>query len=180
MNTPGSANPIPHLWFVITDPEPATHLCAVVSLTTLRGDKDQTVVLGPSDHPYISRPSVIHYIGALIVIETRLAALVAVGGAVPSYRGPLRRRGRRGRDGRRDRRRARERHPRGRAAMRGVGGSETGAGPGVRRRGRPRLSAWRVTLSTATHRADRPRSPVAPRRFARRHPACDRSRRPPS
>ena len=77
MNTPGSANPIPHLWFVITDPEPATHLCAVVSLTTLRGDKDQTVVLGPSDHPYISRPSVIHYIGALIVIETRLAALVA-------------------------------------------------------------------------------------------------------
>jgi hypothetical protein len=79
MKTPGSANPIPHLWFVITEPDPATNLCAVVSLTTLRGDKDQTVVLGPSDHTYISRSSVIHYIGALIVNEARLSALLAAG-----------------------------------------------------------------------------------------------------
>jgi hypothetical protein len=67
MRTPGSANPIEHLWFVITEPDVTTHHCAMVNLTTLRGDKDQTVVLGIADHDYISHPSVVHYIGARIV-----------------------------------------------------------------------------------------------------------------
>ena len=70
-------NPVPHLWFVITDPDPATHLCAMVSLTTLKNDKDQTVVLHPGEHPFIMRTSTIYFSGAIVVdvrvIETRIA-----------------------------------------------------------------------------------------------------------
>lgn len=79
MLTPGSANPIPHLWFVITDPDPVTYLCAMVSLTTLRGDKDRTVVLQPADHPFITHSSVVHYIGAVIVDARRITTLLKAG-----------------------------------------------------------------------------------------------------
>jgi hypothetical protein len=79
MRTPGSSSAIPHLWFVITEPDATTHLCGIVSLTTLRGNKDQTVTLGPSDHPYISHSSVVYYSGALIVDVRRLEALSNAG-----------------------------------------------------------------------------------------------------
>jgi hypothetical protein len=72
MLTPGSGNRIPHLWFIITDPDPVNHLCATVSLTTLKANKDQSVVLGPLDHSFINRASVVHYIGSLIVASRRL------------------------------------------------------------------------------------------------------------
>jgi hypothetical protein len=77
MQTPGSGNPIPHLWFIITEANSETSQCAIVSLTTLRGDKDQTVVLGRSDHSFISHPSVVHYTGARIVDMRLLVSLVA-------------------------------------------------------------------------------------------------------
>jgi hypothetical protein len=70
-------NPIPHLWFVVTEPDPATHLCAMVGLTTLKDDKDQTVLLNPSEHPFVTQTSAVYFSGALIVdvreIETRIA-----------------------------------------------------------------------------------------------------------
>jgi len=77
MTTPGSTNPIPHLWFVITEPDPQSDSCVIVSLTTLRNDKDQTVTLSPSDHPFISHPSVVHYHGALIVNVSAIRKLLA-------------------------------------------------------------------------------------------------------
>lgn len=79
MLTPGSSNPIPHLWFIISEPNPVSHLCAIVSLTTLRGSKDQTVILGSRDHSFISHPSAVHYIGAMLVDMRRLNALVSAG-----------------------------------------------------------------------------------------------------
>jgi hypothetical protein len=79
MQTPGSGNPIPHLWFVITEPDPTSHLCGIVSLTSLKAGKDQTVTLGPSDHSYISHPSVIHYAGSKIVDVRKLKALIDAG-----------------------------------------------------------------------------------------------------
>src|ERR1017187_7893408 len=42
----------PHLWIVVTQPDPQTHLCAIVSVTTLRNSKDQTVILRLGDHPF--------------------------------------------------------------------------------------------------------------------------------
>ncbi len=84
MLTPGSANPIPHLWFVVTEPDAVTRECAVVSLTILRQDKDRTVVLAPADHSFINHPSVVHYSGALIVNADRLVALLLAGTIQPS------------------------------------------------------------------------------------------------
>src|SRR5438477_4382379 len=35
-----------HLWIIVTEPAPDTHKCVIVSVTTLRQNKDQTVTLG--------------------------------------------------------------------------------------------------------------------------------------
>ena len=45
---PGFGNT--HLWVIVTQPDP---LCIIVSLTTLRFSRDQTVVLNAGDHPFI-------------------------------------------------------------------------------------------------------------------------------
>jgi len=42
----------PHLWIVITTPDAVTRQCAIVSVTTLRNSKDQTIILRPGDHPF--------------------------------------------------------------------------------------------------------------------------------
>jgi hypothetical protein len=57
----------PHLWIVITAPDPITRLCAIVSVTTLRNSKDQTIILRPGDHPFIRHESTIFYGDAMIV-----------------------------------------------------------------------------------------------------------------
>jgi hypothetical protein len=78
MQTPGSGNPISHLWFVITEPD-ENGFCVIVSLTTLRYAKDQTVTLVPGDHPYISHASIILYAKPLIVEAQKLKTLIAAG-----------------------------------------------------------------------------------------------------
>jgi len=45
MPAPGGAA-TPHLWIIITQPDPITHECAIVSVTTLRNSKDQTIFSG--------------------------------------------------------------------------------------------------------------------------------------
>ncbi len=79
---------IPHLWILITRPDPETHLCAIVSLTTLRNSKDQTVILRPGDHPFIRHDSTIFYGDALIVDVRRLEAEIAAGLALVRERCP--------------------------------------------------------------------------------------------
>jgi len=39
----------PHLWIVVTEPDPVSNLCGIVSVTTLRNSKDQTVILRVGD-----------------------------------------------------------------------------------------------------------------------------------
>lgn len=63
---------IPHLWIVLTEPDPATHQCVIVNVTTLRYAADQTVILQPGDHPFISHPSVISFADAMIVDVRRI------------------------------------------------------------------------------------------------------------
>ena len=78
MPAPGGAA-TPHFWIVITQPDPDTHLCAIVSVTTLRNSKDQTVILRPGDHPFIRHDSTIFYGDAMIVDARRLEAEIAAG-----------------------------------------------------------------------------------------------------
>lgn len=61
-----------HLWFVLTDPDPETDEVVIVSLTTLRPGKDQTVILRRGDHPFISHESVVAYWDARLVRATEL------------------------------------------------------------------------------------------------------------
>ena len=70
---------MPHLWIVVTQPDPETHLCAIVSVTTSRNSKDQTVILRPGDHPFIRHESTIFYGDAMIVNAPRLDAEIAAG-----------------------------------------------------------------------------------------------------
>ena len=66
----------PHLWIVVTEPDP------VVSVTTLRNSKDQTVILRVGDHPFILHESTIFYGDAMIVDAQRLENQIAAGLAV--------------------------------------------------------------------------------------------------
>lgn len=78
----------PHLWIVITQPDPASHLCAIVSVTTLRNSKDQTVLLKVGDHPFIRHDSTIYYGDAMIVDALRLENEIAAGLALRRDRCP--------------------------------------------------------------------------------------------
>jgi hypothetical protein len=72
----------PHLWIVITEPDPASNLSGIVSVTTLRNSKDQTVILRVGDHPFIRHESTIFYGDAMIVDAQRLENEIAAGLAV--------------------------------------------------------------------------------------------------
>jgi hypothetical protein len=72
----------PHLWIVITEPDTASNLCAVVSVTTLRNSKDQTVILRVGDHPFIRHDSTIFYGDAMIVDAQQLENEIVAGLAV--------------------------------------------------------------------------------------------------
>lgn len=87
MPAPGGAA-TPHLWIVVTQPESQTHLCAIVSVTTLRNSKDQTVILRPGDHPFIRHDSTIFYGDAMIVDARRLDAEIVAGLALVNARCP--------------------------------------------------------------------------------------------
>lgn len=52
---------IPHLWIVVTEPSGTPPEVAIVSLSSDRAGKDTTVRLGPGDHPFIRKPTVVFY-----------------------------------------------------------------------------------------------------------------------
>jgi hypothetical protein len=63
MPAPG-LGPTPHLWILLTEPAPE---CVIVSITTLREGKDQTVILQRGDHPFVRHQTCIFYGDARIV-----------------------------------------------------------------------------------------------------------------
>ncbi|MBI3208955.1 MAG: hypothetical protein HYZ37_08650 [Candidatus Solibacter usitatus] len=79
----------PHLWIVITPPDLKSNLCAIVSVTTLRNSKDQTVILRIGDHPFIRHDSTIFYGDAMIVDARRLDAEIAAGLALGREKCPV-------------------------------------------------------------------------------------------
>jgi len=78
MPAPGGAA-TPHLWIVITQPDSKSNLCAIVSVTTLRNSKDQTVILRVGDHPFIRHESTIFFGDAMVVDAQRLENEIAAG-----------------------------------------------------------------------------------------------------
>ena len=79
----------PHLWIIVTEPTPDTHLCVIVNVTTLRNSQDQTVTLNASDHPFIRHPSVVRYSDARFADVRRLRADLAARTALPPTRFPI-------------------------------------------------------------------------------------------
>lgn len=71
--------PTPHLWIIVTQPCPTTHLCVLANVTTLRNAEDQTVTLGPADHPFIRHPSAIRYSDAQLADVRKLHLDLAAG-----------------------------------------------------------------------------------------------------
>ena len=62
----------PHLWIVVTTPDALTCECAIMSVTTLRNSKDQTIILRPGDHAFIRHDSTIFYGDGMIVDARKL------------------------------------------------------------------------------------------------------------
>lgn len=69
---------VPHLWVVLTDPDPATRKIAVVMVVTEKKTTDKTVTLDIGDHQFIAHKSNIDYGGTHLYDVQRLeAAIVA-------------------------------------------------------------------------------------------------------
>lgn len=76
---PGSSAETPHLWIILTEPDP---LCAIVCLSTLRYNKDQTVLLRSGEHSFINHDTTVLYAYAEIVDADNLRQQMADGQAV--------------------------------------------------------------------------------------------------
>ncbi len=76
---PGSCEDIPHLWVILTEPDP---LCAIVCLSTLRFDKDQTVVLRTGEHSFVKWDTAVLYMYAQVVDADHLQQQIIAGQAL--------------------------------------------------------------------------------------------------
>lgn len=70
---------IPHLWFLITEPDADPPQCVIVNVTTLRSRCDRTLVLRKGEHPFIRHPSVISFADARIVDVRHIEAGIQAG-----------------------------------------------------------------------------------------------------
>jgi hypothetical protein len=74
---PKSSKDIEHLWIVLTpEREDGTALC--VNVTSWKFDRDETVILQPGDHPFITKKSVVHYEDAQFMPLARVEQLLAM------------------------------------------------------------------------------------------------------
>jgi hypothetical protein len=73
---PDTREETPHLWIVVTEPDP---LCVIVCLSTLRYDKDQTVVLRCGEHAFIGHDTAVLYHYAKIVDSNHLEQQIVDG-----------------------------------------------------------------------------------------------------
>ena len=77
---PGTCEETPHLWIVVTEPDP---LCVIVCLSTLRYNKDRTVVLRRGEHAFIEHDTAVLYAFAKIVDSNHLEQQILDGLALP-------------------------------------------------------------------------------------------------
>ena len=69
---------IEHLWIVLTIPD-QDNKAVCVNVTSKRDDSDETLVLKPGDHPFITKESVVHYEDARVMDLTLVNQLLARG-----------------------------------------------------------------------------------------------------
>ena len=70
-----------HLWIIATGPSAQAGSFAAVSLTSLRGAKDQTVILRQGEHPFIKWDTCVAYALAEIITVEHLEARLSKGAA---------------------------------------------------------------------------------------------------
>lgn len=63
---------VPHLWIVLTDPDPKTDKVAAVMVVSQKTTTDKTVTLDIGDHPFIVHKSNLDYGGATLYDVERL------------------------------------------------------------------------------------------------------------
>lgn len=68
-----------HLWVVLNDPCGPDGQVVIVSLTTKRDHSDPTVTLLPHEHPFVVRPTAVHYPEARLVHASQLQSLIESG-----------------------------------------------------------------------------------------------------
>jgi hypothetical protein len=72
-----------HLWFILTDPDPAfSDRVVAVMLVTPKPHTDKTITLLPGDHPFITHESNVDYGGATFVSSVRLSTAIRNGKGV--------------------------------------------------------------------------------------------------
>lgn len=69
-----------HLWIIATEPN-NDGVFAIASLTSLRGAKDQTVILHKGEHPFITHDTCISYAQAEITSAEKLEVRLQCGRA---------------------------------------------------------------------------------------------------
>jgi hypothetical protein len=74
--------PRTHLWFLLTGAN-SNGQTVIASLTTLRHNADQTVILQPDDHPFIRHPSFVLYSDCRIISTNELEKWHKTGFAQP-------------------------------------------------------------------------------------------------
>jgi hypothetical protein len=77
---PGTCDETPHLWIVVTEPDP---LCVIVCVSTLRYNKDRTVVLRRGEHAFIEHDTAVLYAFAKIIDSNHLEQQILDGLALP-------------------------------------------------------------------------------------------------
>lgn len=68
-----------HLWVVVSDPATDATNVLIVNLTSYDPREDQTVILEPSDHPFIKHRTCVRYAGARVATDAQLEGLKAAG-----------------------------------------------------------------------------------------------------
>jgi hypothetical protein len=69
----------PHLWLVLTDPEPPTGKVVIAMVVTSRPHTDKTVTLNPGDHQFIVRESNVAYGEAYFRTSDQLTSAIQAG-----------------------------------------------------------------------------------------------------
>jgi len=73
----GHAAGPPHLWFVLTDPDPSKVVAARV--VTARPHTDKTVILAAGDHPFVRHDSSVDYGSATFLVVGKVQAAIKAG-----------------------------------------------------------------------------------------------------
>lgn len=77
---PIEENETAHLWVIATEPN-TEGLFAIASLTSLKGAKDQTVILRANEHPFLKWDTCVMYALAEITSEDKVRGYLDAGNA---------------------------------------------------------------------------------------------------